>query len=145
MAEPATPENGSRQSVGELVSVAVRDLTRLVRYEIELAKGELRSDARRLGLAAALTSIAVFTGFMVLVMLCFAFAYGLIAAGIWSWAAFLIVAGACILLAGAAIGVVAVKMRGISGLRRTRKTVQDDLALLHRDEEPAAVTGPEAG
>ena len=47
----------------------------------------LKADARRLGMASALTATAAFTGFLVLVMLCFALAYGLITAGVWDWAA----------------------------------------------------------
>ncbi len=140
MAEPSAvkpPENGGGQSVGDLVSLAVRDATRLLRCELDLAKLELKADARRLGLAGALTMMAVFAGCLVLVLLCFAFAYGLMTAGIWSWASFLIAAGACVLLAGAAIGVVALKVRRVSGLRKTRKTVQEDLAMLRREESPA--------
>jgi len=140
MAEPAATsprEDGGGQSVGDLVSLAVRDVTRLVRCELDLAKLELKADARRLGLAAALLGIAVFTGFLVLVMLCFALAFGLIALGVTPWAAFLIVAGACVLLAGIAVGVVVLKVRRVSGLRKTRESVQDDLALLRREDQPA--------
>ncbi len=147
MAEPATArpvDNGSRQSVGDLVSLAARDLSRLIRCEVELAKVELRADFRRVGFSAALVGIAAFAGCLVLVLLCFALAYGLMALGIWAWAAFLIVAGACILLALLAVGVVARKMRRISGLRLTRASVQEDLALLRRDEEPAAPAAPGA-
>jgi uncharacterized membrane protein YqjE len=149
MTEPGTPrlpENGGRGSVGDLVSIAVRDLTRLIRCEVELAKLELRADIRRLGLAAVLLGIAAFACCLVLVLLCFAFAYGLMTLGIWGWAAFLIVAGLCVLLAAAAAGIVAAKMRRLSGLRRTRASVQHDLALLRRDEEgAAAATAPGAG
>ncbi|HUZ37691.1 MAG TPA: phage holin family protein [Streptosporangiaceae bacterium] len=148
MAEPTTARplaDDSDQTVGDLISQAVRDATRLVRCELDLAKLELRSDAKRLGLAAALVSIAVFTGFLVLVMLCFAMAEGLIALGIWPWAAFLIVAGACVLLAALAIGVVYLKVRRMSGLRRTRESVHDDLALLRRDDEAAVPAAAEAG
>jgi uncharacterized membrane protein YqjE len=140
MAEPATarlPENGSKQSVGDLVSIAIRDLTRLVRYELALAKEELRIDVRRLGLAAALTGIAVFAGFLVLVMLGFAYAYGLITIGVWPWLAFIYVAVTFVGLAALAGLVVALKLRGMTGLRRTRASVHDDLVLLRRDEEPA--------
>jgi uncharacterized membrane protein YqjE len=148
MAEPVSArlsENGSKQSVGDLVSLAVKDLTRLVRYEVELAKVELRADMRKLGLSAALLGIAAFAGCLVLVLLCFALAYGLTTVGIWNWAAFLIVAGLCVVLAGAAIAVVALKMRRMSGLRRTRASVHDDLALLRRDEDPAAPAVPGTG
>jgi hypothetical protein len=144
MAEPAARspvEDGSGQSVGDLVSLALRDITRLVRCELGLAKLELRADARRLGLAGALVATAAFAGFLVLVLLSFALAYGLITLGIWSWAAFLIAAGACVLLVLAAVAVVALKVRRISGLRKTRESFHE-LALLRRDEHGAAAPAP---
>ena len=50
----------------------------------------------------------------------------------------IIVAGACVLLAGLVVLVVVIKVRGLSGLGRTRKTVQEDFAMLkHTDENPA--------
>ncbi len=141
MAEPTATgpvNNGEGQSVGDLVAQAVRDSSRLMRFELDLAKLELKSDAKRLGLAGALLGIAAFAGCLVLVLLCFALAYGLMALGIWAWAAFLIVAGACVLLTGLAVGVVALKVRRMTGLRKTRESVHDDLALLRRDEPAAA-------
>jgi uncharacterized membrane protein YqjE len=137
MTDPAARQlsvNGGGQSVGDLISLAVSDVTRLIRCELDLAKLELRADAKRVGLAAALLVIAAFAGCLVLVLLCFALAYGLITLGIWSWAAFLIVAGGCVALAGCAALVVIIKVRRISGLRKTRESVQEGLALLRRDE-----------
>ena len=147
MAEPVVTPAGqnSSQSVGDLVSLAVRDMSRLVRYELDLAKIELRGDVRRLGLAGALTGIAAFTGFLVLVMLCFALAYGLITVGIWSWAAFLIVAGTWAVLAAICALVIRARLKGMSGLRRTRESVQEDLAMLKRDEETPERPAVEAG
>jgi uncharacterized membrane protein YqjE len=139
------PQNGSGQSLGDLVSLAVKDLLRLVKCELDLAKMELRADARRVALAGALLAIAVFAGCLVLNVLCFALAYGLIAVGIWAWAAFLIVAGVLVLFAAIAILLVYVKVRRLTGLRKTRETVAEDLALLRRDEQaslpPASETG----
>ena len=112
-------------------------MSQLIRYEIDLAKTELRGDVRRVGLAAALVGVAAFVGCLVLVLLCFAFAYGLVALGIWSWAAFLIVAGTCVLLAGVAVGIALLRLRNLSGLRQTRKTVTEGLGML-RHERPAA-------
>lgn len=145
MAEPTTarPVGDDGRSIGDLVSVAIRDLTQLVRFEVDLAKVELRDDVRRLGLSAAMLAIAAFTGFLVLVMLCFALAYGLIALGIWDWAAFLIVAAACVLLIAGAGGIVYLKMRRMSGLKKTRTSVQEGLALLRRDGQAAEI--PPAG
>jgi Putative Actinobacterial Holin-X, holin superfamily III len=143
MAEPATarPAEDGR-SVGDLVSVAIKDLTQLIRYEVDLAKVELRGDMRRLGLSGALLATAVFTGFLVLVMLCFALAYGLQTVGIWDWASFLIVAGVCVLLAALAVLVVYLKVRRMSGLRKTRESVQEGIALLRRDDHQAEPLPP---
>jgi uncharacterized membrane protein YqjE len=137
--------NNSEPSVGDLVAQAIRDITQLLKFEIDLAKMELRKDARRVGLAAALLAIAAFTGCLILVLLCIAFAEGLIALGIYPWAAFLIVAGVCLLLAAIAVLIVVIKVRGISGLRKTRQSVQEDLALLKRDDEAATPSAVEAG
>jgi uncharacterized membrane protein YqjE len=148
MADPAVKPGGDgarEASVGELVSFAVKDMSQLIRCELELAKIELKADVRRLGIGGALLGIAAFVGCLVLVLLCFAFAYGLIALGIWPWAAFLIVSGTCILLAGLAVLVGGTKMRRISGLKQTRQTVQDDLALLRREDGAAAKPARGAG
>jgi uncharacterized membrane protein YqjE len=125
--------NSAQASVGELVASAVSDLTQLVKYEVDLAKIELKQDARRIGLGGALLGFAAFVGCLVLVLLCFAYAYGLMAAGIWAWASFLIVALTCILLAGLAVAVAVTRFRGLSGLRKTRLTVTDDLTLIRRE------------
>jgi hypothetical protein len=143
MAEPIPTRAAFRddRSIGDLVTHTVRDLTHLVRCELDLAKAELRSDARRIGLAAILLAMAGFAGGLVLVLLCFAFAYGLMAVGIWSWAAFLIVAGVCVVLAGAAIALVAHKVKAMTGLRQTKQTVQAGLAILHREGSSAVPAG----
>jgi uncharacterized membrane protein YqjE len=147
MAESAVrqPVNSAGdQSLGALVSLAVKDITQLIRCELELAKLEFKADVRRVGIAAALLVIAAFVACLVLVLACFSLAYGLISLGIWAWAAFLIVAGACVLLAGLAVIIGALRFRGMSALKQTRRTVQDDLSLLRRDSiTPAA--SPSAG
>ncbi len=121
------------QSLGVLVSLAVKDATQLMRCELDLAKLELKADVRRIGIAGALLIIAAFAACLVLILACFALAYGLITLGIWAWAAFLIAAGACVLLAGLAVLIGALKFRGMSGLKKTRRTVQDGLSLTRRD------------
>ena len=143
MAEPATARPAEdERSVGDLVSVAVQDLTKLVKYQVDLAKVELTADARRLGISGALLASAVFTGFLVLVMLSFALAYGLQTLGVWDWASFLIVAAVCVVLAAATVGIVYLKVRRMSGLRKTRESVQEDLALLRRDDQALEALPP---
>jgi hypothetical protein len=82
--------------------------------------------------------MAAFVGCLVLMLLCFAFAYGLIALGIWAWASFLIVAGTCVLLAGLAVLIGLLMFRRFTGLRQTRSTVSGDLALIRRDDAASA-------
>jgi Na+-transporting methylmalonyl-CoA/oxaloacetate decarboxylase gamma subunit len=148
MAKPTVPQSldkDGEQSVGDLVAQAVKDVTQLARFEFDLAKLELRADARRLGLAAALLAIVAAAACLVVVLCSFALVYGLITLGIWDWAAFLIVAGVCVVLAALVILIVWIKVRGMSGLRETRKTVQEDFAMLKRDQETPAKPAVEAG
>jgi uncharacterized membrane protein YqjE len=146
MVRSETPEPaGADQSLGDLVALAAKDVSQLVRYEIDLAKTELRGDVRRIGLAGALGGVAAFVGCLVLVLLCIAFAYGLITLGIWNWAAFLIVAGTCVLLAGAAVGIALLKLRHLSGLRQTRKTVTEGLGLLRHDGQQPEIAARKSG
>ncbi len=141
MVRSETPEPaGGDQSLGDLVALAAKDVSQLVRYEIELAKTELKGDVRRVGMAGALAGVAAFVGCLVLVLLCIAFAYGLVALGIWTWAAFLIVAGTCVLLAGVAVGIALLKVRHLSGLRKTRKTVTEGLGMLRHDGQHPEIT-----
>ncbi len=136
MAGPAMrgQTDAQQQSLGDLVSLAVSDITQLVKFEVDLAKLELKQDARRLGIGGVLLGVAAFVGCLVLMLLCFAFAYGLMALGIWGWASFLIVAGTCVLLAGLAVGIGLLKFRKLSGLRQTRSTVSDDIAMIRRED-----------
>ena len=141
MAGP-TMRNGSdtpQASLGDLVALAVSDITTLVKFEVDLAKLELKADARRVGIGGVLLGMAAFVGCLVLMLLCFAFAYGLMALGIWGWAAFLIVAGTAILLAALAVLIGVLKFRGLTGLRKTRSTVSDDLSLMKRDDSAAGI------
>ena len=107
MVRSETPEPaGGNQSLGDLVALAAKDASQLIRYEIDLAKTELREDITRIATAVVLVGGAVFAGCLVLVILCFAYAEGLVVAfDLPRWAAFLITAGTLVLLAAAAIGI----------------------------------------
>ena len=142
MADPAVRRASTGvadQSIGDLVSVAARDISQLVRYELDLAKLELKADAKRLGIGVGLLGVAAFAACLVLMLLCFAFAFGLVALGIWEWAAFLIVAGTCLLLiAGAAL--IALRMvRKVDGLSKTRRSLADGILVVRsRKSRPGA-------
>jgi len=144
MAEPgaARPAEVDDRSVGDLVSEAVSDITRLVKYETDLAKSELLADVRRIGISAGLAATILVASFLMLVMLCFALAYGLQTVGVWDWASFLIVTGVLIVLAAIFAGIIYLKVRRLDRLRKTRQTVQSDISMLRRDDQsgtPAAI------
>ena len=127
---------GDGQSLGDLVALAAKDVSQLIRYEIDLAKTELKDDVQRIGLAAALSGVAAFVACLVLVLLSIALAFGLVALGIWAWAAFLIVAGVYVLFAVLVLGIAYLRVRRLSGLSKTRKTVTEGLELLRQDQSP---------
>ncbi len=140
MADPAVRRTSGAvtdQSIGDLVSVAARDISQLVRYELDLAKLELKADAKRVGIGGALLGIALFAACLVLMLLCFAFAYGLNALGIWLWASFLIVAGTCVLIIGIAALIAYRMVRKLTGMSKTRSSLADGMSLLRR-RKPAA-------
>jgi membrane protein implicated in regulation of membrane protease activity len=123
--------------------LAAKDVSQLIRYEIDLAKNELKGDVQRVGLAAALGGMAAFVACLVLVLLSIALAFGLVALGIWTWAAFLIVAGAYVVFAVLALGIAYLKLRRLSGLKQTRKTVTEGLGILRHDGEQPDGKRPE--
>jgi uncharacterized membrane protein YqjE len=131
------------KSIGELVKFATVSVSQLVKSEIELAKLELKDDAKRAAMGSTLFAVAGVAGGIVVILLSIAAAYGLITLGIWNWAAFLIVAGVYVVLAAILIGIGLWRMKKMTGVSRTRRTVKDDIALLRRngsDGEQPAVT-----
>lgn len=145
MAEPAvrrTSPSAADQSIGDLVSVAARDISQLVRYELDLAKLELKSDIKRAGISAGLLAVAVFAACLVLMLLCFAFAFGLSAIGAPGglWGAFLWVALACVLLILiVALGALLI-VRRVTRMGRTRRSLADSVALLRQVKSSARTT-----
>jgi uncharacterized membrane protein YqjE len=120
------------KSLGELVAIATGSISRLVKAEIELAKLELRADAKRAGYGAVLFVLAALTLGMVLILGSIGVAYVFVSLGLPNWGAFFIVAGLYFALAVIMVGIGVLRMRRISGLKRTRRTVGDDLAMLKR-------------
>jgi hypothetical protein len=124
------------------VANAARDVSQLIRYEIDLAKTELRADVKRAAMTGALFGFAAFVGCLVLVLLSFALAYGLHAAGVPGggglYVCFVYAAVILVLVAGLLAGVALLVMRRFSGMKQTRKTVTDDLGMLRRRDADGA-------
>lgn len=157
MVRSGTPEPaGGDQSLGDLVSLAARDISQLIRYEVDLAKTELRADMRRAGMAGVLFGIAAFFGCLVLLSLCFAYAYMLHWAGVPGGlaGAFAFTALTLVVLAAIAVLIAVLKMRRLSGMKKTRESVTEGLGMLRRDGKDhkdgqdgdgAKALGPDSG
>jgi Putative Actinobacterial Holin-X, holin superfamily III len=131
-------------SLGDLVAQAAADLSVLVRSEIDLAKIELRKDVRRFATIGVMLVGCFFAFNLVIVLLSFGLVYGLIRQGIAPWASFLIVAGVDIVVIALAVGIAWVNFRRVSGLKLTRKTVQDDLAIMNHEDRATGRPAVEA-
>ena len=143
MSDPLPDEGVGDKSLGELVAMATSTVSDLVRAELELAKLELKADAKKAAIGGVMFAIAALIGGLIVILLSISLGYGLVALGIWHWAAFLIVSGIYLLLALVLILIGYRRIRKIDGAKRTRKTLKDDLsALRHRGEpDTAELTG----
>lgn len=123
-----------QQSVGELVGEVGRDLSTLIRQEIELARAEATQSAKRAGKGAGMFGGAGIAGHMVLVFLSLAlwWVLGSVLGGGWSA---LIVAAVWALLAA----VLAVRgrdeLRSVEGMPQTADSVKKIPDALRGHEE----------
>jgi hypothetical protein len=67
----------SEQSVGELLAEVSRDVSTLMRQEVELAKAELKAEVAKAGKGAGMLGGSGFAGYMLLLFLSFAAWWGL--------------------------------------------------------------------
>ena len=93
------PGPSTEQTLGALFVNASRDLSALVRSEIELAKAEVRVEVKNGATGGAMFGAAGFLGLLAVVLLSIAAAYGLVALGLHPGWAFAIVAVVYLLVA----------------------------------------------
>jgi len=122
-----TPE----RTLGQLVADATQDVSTIVRSEITLAKAEITADAKQAGKGAGMFAGAGVMGFLGVILLLFALVYGLVAAGVPTWLAFLIVAVLLFIVAGV-LGLVGKKtVSKVKGKpERTIVTTQETIAAI---------------
>ncbi|MCS7482972.1 phage holin family protein [Umezawaea endophytica] len=99
------PVDDDRTSLGDLVGELANDLSRLMRQELELAKAEIREEASKAGKAAGMLGAAGFAGYLTVVLLSFALAFGLAYVVGLAWATLIVavlwgIAGAVLYSAG---------------------------------------------
>jgi Putative Actinobacterial Holin-X, holin superfamily III len=122
--------SGVEPKLSTLVTDATRDFSALVREEIALAKAELRYDLKQAAIGGGLFGAAGLFGFFAVIVLSFAAAYGIHAAGLglaWSW---LIVGGAYLLIAVAAAGIGMMRLKKLRMAEATKRTTGESIAAL---------------
>lgn len=123
-----------QQSLGDLVGLALKDISQLIRYEINLAKSEFRVDLRRALSGAALVVFILIVAYPLIIMLLFAEAYALMDLGApgGRWGAFLWTALTVFLLVVVAAVAGVAFFKKITGMELTRKTVSEDIKMFKR-------------
>jgi putative superfamily III holin-X len=134
--QPERP--GVERTLGQLVADASRDLSAIVRSEIALAKAEITRDVQAGVVGAAMFAVAGVFAFLALILLLIAAAYGLVAAGLSPWLAFLIVGGALLLLGLLLALIGKSRLRKITPPERTIRTSKETVATLKQRGTPDA-------
>ncbi|MFI6784173.1 phage holin family protein [Micromonospora sp. NPDC050276] len=87
----SAPEKERTQaSVGELIGDVTRDMSTLVRKEVELAKAELREEASQVGKAGGMFGGAALAGFLAVLFVSYALWWGLSNTMDQGWAALIV-------------------------------------------------------
>ena len=129
------------QPIGALFGTASEHISTLVRAEVELAKAEITTSAKRGGIGAGMFGAAGMIALFSVVFLFIALAEGLVALGLPRWVSYLIVWAFFVLLAGllALIGMRLLKK--VKAPERTIETLKDSKELLSRQAPGQRRTG----
>ena len=125
----------NEKGLGALFAGVIADLQSVIRNQIELAMAEIAQSVKR----ALRASVAFMFAMLLLVtsifLLIIAFGFGMAALGVPEWLAFLLLAGACILIAGLLLllsGRNAKKIKGprlaLRSFERTNNAVAETIA-----------------
>jgi uncharacterized membrane protein YqjE len=124
----AAPSTADDRSLGEIFSDVANDLSTLIKQEMELAKTEMKDEARKAGKGAGLLGGAGLAGYMVLLFLSLTVVFAL-DEGLPLWASALIVTVVWAVVAAV------LAVTGRSALRRsnpqlpqTQQTLKEDAA-----------------
>ena len=117
-------------SLGQLVASATKDLSALVRSEVELAKLELKDEAKHAVKGGGMFGAAAFLGLLAVILLSIAAAYALTALGLHPAWAFLIVAVVYLVGAGILALVGKKQVSKVGAPERTIRTTKDSVSAL---------------
>lgn len=117
----STTSKKSSEGLGAMVSGVTEDFSLLVKDQIALAKSELRESAKSAASGSAMFVAAGVLAFLAVVFLLVTAAYGLVAAGLPTWAGFGIVA---VVLVVVAVVLALVGRRQLEDVRGPERTQQ---------------------
>ena len=134
---PPTPAHAKADStsLGDLLGEVTRDISTLMRQEMELAKAELKQATTRAGKGAAMLAGAGVAGHFVLLFLSLALWYalgGLIGLG---WSA-VVVAVLWAIVAAILASLGRKELKAVKGMPQTGQTIQEIPETLKPREEP---------
>ena len=137
MTDMPTPsqQKAAETSLGELVGEVSRDLSTLMRKELELAKAELSESAKRAGKGAGLLGGAGYAGLMAVFFLSVALWWGLgdlIESLGWSAVIVAVIWG---IIAGILFAIGRSRLKTVQGAPQTVETVKEIPDALKRNEE----------
>ncbi len=128
-----TTTGAEEPSIGTLVQSAMADVSSLLRGEVELAKAEIGTSAKKAGISVALFGaagvLAAFAGIYLFVMV----AELLTWLGIERWLSYLIVTAFLLLLAGLCVLIGIRMIKKVEKPERTLETLSDLPGVLHRE------------
>ena len=120
-------------SIGSLVKSATADLSTLIRGEIELAKAEIGTSAKRAGVSVGLFGVAGVMAAFAGIFFFIALAEFLTWLGLARWVSYLIVFGFLLLVAGLAALIGLRLLKRIEKPERTLETLRDLPEVAHRE------------
>ncbi|MBQ1010482.1 phage holin family protein [Micromonospora sp. M51] len=122
----SAPEKERTQaSVGELIGDVTRDMSTLVRKEIELAKAELREEAAQAGKAGGMFGGAGLAGFLAVLFVSYALWWGLSNTMDQGWAALIVAVLWAAVAGGLFINARTQLKRARAVLPRTKQTARE--------------------
>jgi membrane protein implicated in regulation of membrane protease activity len=120
-------------SVGSLVQSAMADVSTLVRGEIELAKAEIGTSAKKAGVSVGLFGVAGVLAAFAGIFFFIALAEFLTWLGLARWVSYLIVFGLLLAVAGLAALIGMRMLKKIEKPERTLETLRDLPEVAHRE------------
>jgi putative superfamily III holin-X len=124
-----------QQSLGELIGEVTKDLSTLMRQEVDLAKAELSQSAQRAGKGAGMLGGAAFAGYLVLLFLTIALWWAIGSATGLGWSAVIVAVIWAVI--GAILTVLGRKeFQSVRGLPKTSDSLKKIPDALKGNEDP---------